>query len=91
VKTYVTPQEYLALERKAEYKSEYYRGEFAVDEADAALAGGGVGVAGVVGDQAEIIRGDLDLAQIQGPDGVVFDRDFVGFPVAVVGDGECRA
>lgn len=26
-KTYLTPQEYLATERKAEYKSEYYRGE----------------------------------------------------------------
>ena len=26
-KTYVTPQEYLALERKAKYKSEYFQGE----------------------------------------------------------------
>ena len=26
-KTYITPEEYLALERKSEYKSEYYRGE----------------------------------------------------------------
>ncbi len=26
-KTYVTPEEYLALERQAEYKSEYYDGE----------------------------------------------------------------
>ncbi len=25
--TYLTPQEYLAIERKAEYRSEYYRGE----------------------------------------------------------------
>jgi Uma2 family endonuclease len=27
IKTYVTPEEYLALERKAEYKSEYLHGE----------------------------------------------------------------
>lgn len=27
VKTYLTPEEYLALEEKAEYKSEYYKGE----------------------------------------------------------------
>ena len=26
-KTLLTPQEYLARERKAEFKSEYYRGE----------------------------------------------------------------
>ncbi len=26
-KTYITPEEYLAIERKAEFKSEYYNGE----------------------------------------------------------------
>ena len=26
-KTYLTPEEYLEIERKAEFKSEYYRGE----------------------------------------------------------------
>lgn len=34
LKTYLTPQEYLAIEREAEFKSEYFRGEmFAMSDA----------------------------------------------------------
>ena len=60
----------------------------AVDERDLALARRGVHEGGIVGHHAEIIRVDLDLAQIGRLDGVVLDRDLVRFPGSIVRNGE---
>ena len=60
----------------------------AVDEGDGAAAGGGVHEGRVVGHQPEVFRPRLDLAQGQGGDGAVGDRDLVRFAGPVVGDRE---
>jgi hypothetical protein len=58
----------------------------AVDERDAAAAGGGVRERRVVGHHAELVGIDLDLAQIHRADRVVLDRNLVFRSGAVVGD-----
>ena len=60
----------------------------AVDEGDRRAAGGGVGEGRVVGQHPEFVGVDLDLAQVHRPHGAVLDRQLVGLPGAVVGDGE---
>ena len=51
-------------------------------------AGRGVGEGRVVGHQAEVVVGDLDLAKVHRADRAVRDRQLVGLAGAVVGDGE---
>ena len=58
----------------------------AVDVGDRRAAGGGVGERRVVGHQAEVVLGDLDLAQVHRPHRAVGDRQLVGLAGAVVGD-----
>ena len=58
----------------------------AVDERDPAPAGGGVRERRVVGHQAEVVRLQLDLAQIHRTDGAVLDRDVVVLAGAIVGN-----
>ena len=58
----------------------------AVDEGDAASARSGVHERRVVGHHAELVGGDLDLAQIHGADGAVLDRNVVLFAGSIVGD-----
>ena len=60
----------------------------AVDERDAAAAGGGVHERRVVGHHPELVGGDFDLPQIHRANGAVLDRDVVLLARAVVGDGE---
>jgi len=64
-KTYITPEEYLALERQAEYKSEYHAGEvFAMTGASRrhsllALSIGGKLYAKLLGRPCEVYSGDM--------------------------------
>ena len=58
----------------------------AVDEGDRRAARGGVGERRVVGHQAEVVVGDLDLAQVHRLHGPVGDLELVGLAGAVVGD-----
>ena len=60
----------------------------AVDVGDRRAAGGGVGEGRVVGHHPEFVLGDFDLAQVHRPHGPVGDRQLVGLPGAVVGDGQ---
>jgi hypothetical protein len=60
----------------------------AVDVGDRRAAGSRVGERRVVGHQAEVLVGDLDLAQIDGPDRAVADLQLVGLARAVVGDAQ---
>ena len=60
----------------------------AVDVGDRRAAGGRVGERRVVGQHAEFVLGDLDLAQVHRPHGPVGDRQLVGPAGAVVGDRE---
>ncbi len=60
----------------------------AVDVGDRGAAGGGVGEGRVVGQHAEFVLVDLDLAKVHRPHGAVGDRQLVGLTGAVVGDGE---
>ena len=59
----------------------------AVDEGDLALTQGRVVEGRVVAHHPEIVGLHLDLAQIDGADRVVLDRNFVGLSRAVIGDG----
>ena len=59
-----------------------------VDVGDVRAAGGGVLVARVVAEQAEVVVGHLDLAQVHRPDRAVGDRHLVGPAGPVVGDGQ---
>ncbi len=58
----------------------------AVDVGDRRAAGGGVGERRVVAHQAEVVLGDLDLAQVHRPDGPVGDLELVALAGSVVGD-----
>ena len=58
----------------------------AVDVGDRGAAGGRVGEGRVVGQHAEFVLVDFDLAQVHGPHGAVGDRQLVGLAGAVVGD-----
>ena len=58
----------------------------AVDKRHGAPARSGVHERGVVGHQAEVIRPGLDLTEVEGPDRVVFDREFILLTGAVVND-----
>ena len=60
----------------------------AVDVGDGAAAGGGVHERRVVGHHPEVVVGHLDLAEIDGPDGALDDRQLVGLAGAIVGDGD---
>ena len=60
----------------------------AVDERDAAAAGGGVGERRVVGHQAEVFAILLDLAEIHRADRPVLDGEDVLLAGAAVGDGQ---
>src|SRR5262249_43437417 len=60
----------------------------AVDESDAADAGSGVVVSGVVADHPEIVGVYLNLPQVHGLDGVVGDGKLVGLARAIVNDGQ---
>jgi len=57
-----------------------------IDEGDRALGGGGVGEGWVVNHQSEVVRLAFDMAKIQRPNGLMFDRDLVCLPRAIVGD-----
>jgi hypothetical protein len=57
----------------------------AVDVGDGAAAAGRVHERRVVGEQPEVVVGDLDVAQGHGRDGPLLDRDLVGPPGPVVG------
>jgi hypothetical protein len=59
-----------------------------VDEGDLRADVGRVLERRVVGEQAEVVVAHLDLAQVHRADGTVLDRELVGLPGAVVGDGE---
>ena len=59
----------------------------AVDERDLALTQGRVVEGRVVAHHPELVGFHLDLAQIDGADRVVLDRNFVGFSRAVIGNG----
>ena len=58
----------------------------AVDEGDPASTGGRIHERRVIGHHPEFIGGDLDLAQIHGPNGAVLNGDRVLFARAVIGN-----
>ena len=60
----------------------------AVDERDRRAARRGVRERRVVGHEAEVVVGDLDLAEVHRPDGPVRDLHLVGLAGAAVGDGQ---
>jgi len=61
----------------------------AVNVGDGTLARRRVHESRIVGHQPKIVGVGLDLPQVHGPDGAVFDRDAVGLAGAIVGDGKC--
>ncbi len=60
----------------------------AVDVGDRAATGGRVGERRVVGHEAEVVLGDLDLPEVHRLHGAVRDLDLVGLAGAVVGHGQ---
>ncbi|MGO9258135.1 MAG: Uma2 family endonuclease [Bryobacteraceae bacterium] len=58
-KTYLTPEEYLEIERKAEYKSEYYQGEML------AMAGASMAHNRVVGNTFAVLWQQLESRQCE--------------------------
>ena len=60
----------------------------AVDVGDRAAARGGVRERRVVGHEAEVVLGDLDLPEVHRLHGAVRDLDLVGLAGAVVGHGQ---
>ena len=59
----------------------------AVDIGDSTLAGRCIRIARIVGHHAKIIGLHLELAQADGRDGVMFDRQFNRLAGAVIGYG----
>jgi hypothetical protein len=60
----------------------------AINVGDRAPAGGGVHEGRVIGHQAEVFRASLDLAQVHGADGAVFDWQGIGLAGTVIGDSD---
>src|SRR5579863_5769550 len=60
----------------------------AIDEGNLAFAEGRVVEGGVVAHHAEVALIQLDLPEVKSADGIVGNRHFVGFAVAIDGNGE---
>ena len=58
----------------------------AIDEGDGAATARGVHEGGIIGHEAEVVVGDLDLPQVHRADGAFADRELVALAGAVVGD-----